>query len=88
MPSQVWVPRESVELVALDVKVDGAATTNYQVAVTQGDARPSVWVAPAVAGPDHGYMTGSLTPGLWRLWVKVTDSPEIPVGVYADLVVT
>jgi hypothetical protein len=74
-------PRETVELVPVVVTVDGVPVTeNVQLALTgvYGE-RPSAWSDPVVAGDDSGVLISALDPGVYRVWAKVTDSPEVPV---------
>ena len=79
-------PRETVELVSVVVTVDGTPVTeNVQVAVTPAydGTRPADWVDATVLGDSIGYMLGALTatayPATFRVWAKVTDTPEVPV---------
>lgn len=74
------VPRESVELVALSVAVDGVPVTTYQVqAAAQGTRPTGVWAAPVAAGGDTGYLVSGLPVGLHGVWVRYVSAPETPV---------
>lgn len=60
-----------------------------QMAFTSGTGQPSTWftgtwetdqgayVALCLIGP--GTTAGQLAAGVWNVWVKVTDNPEVPV---------
>jgi hypothetical protein len=52
------------------------------VAATSG----TVFLAQCLIGPGTGGVT--LTPGTYRIWVKVTDNPEIPVDDVGILQIT
>lgn len=74
-------PRESVEFCALEVKVDAAAITTYDVQITAGLTRPvaGAWQANVPLDGKHGFMVQNLTPGTYRVWVRIADNPEAPV---------
>jgi hypothetical protein len=38
---------------------------------------PPTYLAQCLIGPSGGTVT--LTAGVWSVWVKITDSPEVPV---------
>ncbi len=84
------LPRESVELVTLGPKVDGAPVTTYQVqAVPIGDRpAPAGWAAPATAGTSTGYLVNGLAVGKYGVWVKYTSVPETPVMLAAQVHIT
>lgn len=44
---------------------------------TDPTTTPPTYQARCLIGPSGGTVT--LTAGIWTVWVKVTDSPEIPV---------
>jgi hypothetical protein len=44
------------------------------------------WVAKALLGPGPGGHV--LTPGTWDVWIKITDSPTIPVRQIGTLTIT
>jgi hypothetical protein len=70
-----------------------------QMAFTHGGALPGVsdwhtasWetagtvhYAQCLVGPSGGVV---LAPGTWNVWLKVTDSPEVPVRSPAQLQIT
>lgn len=82
-------PPGSVELVCPVITiddVDATATADYDLAVTAAGAQPTTWQAPTTAGPRRGYLTGTLTAGTtWDLWIRVNDSPERPIQIFARL---
>ncbi len=73
-------PRESAEFVALDVLNGSTPATSFLVAVTDWQDRPSVWVTAVELDGEYGFM---LTPvsshGFYRVFVRVTEAPEVPV---------
>ena len=83
-------PRESIELVPTTVTLDGTAiVSGFELALTTGDARPTTWEAPDVAGTTSGYLLpGTLTPGAYTLWARVTDAPEVPVIALGAFVIS
>lgn len=73
-------PRETDELAPVTVSIDGAAVTSgIEFALTTGNERPETWTEPYVVGDASGVRVADLEPGVWKVWAKVTDSPEIPV---------
>lgn len=44
---------------------------------TDATTYPATYWAQCLIGPAGGTVT--LTAGVWSVWVKVTDSPEVPV---------
>jgi hypothetical protein len=73
-------PRESVELVPLTVTEDGVPTLTYTTALVVDGTRPTTWTPPVTVDADTGVMIGAVsTVGQWRIFVKVSDSPEVPV---------
>lgn len=75
-------PRESVEFVPVLVTLDNNTITNgIEFSVTLPSARPtdSSWFAATLLAGETGFLTGTYTPGTWKVWARVTDSPEIPV---------
>ncbi|HXH79943.1 hypothetical protein [Nocardioides sp.] len=79
------IARESVELVGpLTITDNGVAITTYEVAVVAAGSRPTVWGPPNVVGVNRFVLVGPgtarpLTPGVYRIWVRHTASPETPV---------
>lgn len=83
-----WViPRESHELVGpITVSVDGTPTTDYQVQVVPDGDRPAAdgWADPTTTDSKQYVDVGPsssnvLDPGAYRIWAKVSASPEAPV---------
>lgn len=80
--------RESVELVRPLITVDGedvSDTAAYDLAVVAAGARPVTWSAPDTAGDRRGYLTGGLSPDLYDMYIRITDSPERPVQLFARI---
>lgn len=81
----VSIPRESVEYVRAVVTVDGVeVTAGVSMAVTAMSARPTSWTAAVVVDGHAALLVGPgtgnvLAAGSYRVWAKVTDSPEVPV---------
>lgn len=87
-------PRESKEFISIIATVDGIALTSEDAghvayAITAPNARPLEWVnvdtletaIGFLIGPDsaNDYSTLTRYPADYRVWVKDTDNPEIPV---------
>lgn len=72
--------RESVEFQPVVVTRDGVTiTTGVQIATSAINARPVNWVNATTLGDKIGFMVSGLSVGIYEVWVKITDSPEIPV---------
>lgn len=87
--SLMSLPRESLEYVTFGVTLDGdpvPSTTAVQVSVTPRDERPGMWQSPVIVGTDLAVLVGGYQAGVYRLWVRVTDNPEVPV-IDAGLIV-
>lgn len=84
----IEIPRESVEILATTVTVNGEPVDNYQVAVTTHSARPTAWVAPTSVDGIVGPLVGPLAAGLYRVWARYVDNPESPVVQLGDFRVT
>lgn len=91
------IDRDSVEYVKVPVTTPAGVTITSQpvsIAVVADTARPvtgdwktATWngnVAQTLVGP--GVL--ALTPGNYKVWVKVTDSPEVPVLSAGTITVT
>lgn len=81
-------PRESVELVRPLITIDGvdvSDTVAYDLAVVAAGARPLTWSAPDTAGDRRGYLIGGLGPDVYDMYIRITDSPERPVQLFARL---
>lgn len=58
---------------------------DFKSAVWDTDAAHGIYSAGCVVGPGG---TTTLSAGVYRVWVKVTDSPEIPIQEAGTLVIT
>lgn len=60
---------------------------DYKTASWEADATavPAIYYARCVVGPGGAAV---LTAGRYTVWVKLTDSPEVPVKRVGELVVT
>lgn len=73
-------PRETTEFQPVNVQVDGVeVTTNLDLTIVPNGQRPSVWAAPYALDGKTGVMITGLAPGLYRIWARVTDNPEVVV---------
>lgn len=74
-------PRESIEYwVFPPVAVEGTPVTSYKYAVTKGVARPTTWATPETVDGEVAFLLdGTRAPGTYKVFVRVTDDPEIPV---------
>lgn len=79
--------RDSIDFLRLTVRVLGTPTTNYatqvQPAGTDSDLA-GTWNTPDTAGADTGFRVngpalGGGLPGVWSLYLKITDSPQVVV---------
>jgi len=73
-------PRETVEFIPVEVTVDGETVTDgVQFCVTNRVTRPTSWISPVTLEGKIGVMTNAQPVGVYVIWAKVTDSPEVPV---------
>ena len=77
-------PRETVELLPVEVLADGVpVTTGVEICVVTGTDRPgsvgNPWVAASVITGATYYLIDSLAPGVWTVYTRYTSSPEVPV---------
>ena len=102
MPSMSRLSTEYVQ-VQVTFTVDGASVSptgdTVQMAFMQGGAIPATsdwhtaswhttgasYFAQCLVGPANGGI--SLNPGNYSIWLKVTDSPEIPVRSPSQLAI-
>lgn len=89
--------------VQVSATIDGSSydptADKVQMAFMRGTAKPGsgdwnlarwetaggTYLAECLVGPAGGIV---LAPGLWSIWVQVTDSPEVPVRSPAQLSIT
>lgn len=81
------IPVESTEFVDVQLSSDEdltASTVELGFAPLDAVSRPAVWLsaswAPGVSNVVRClYVAGSLEPGEYKVWYRLTDSPESPV---------
>lgn len=72
--------RETDEFQPVTVTVDGAAVTeNVEFSVVPAGTRPVTFIPPMVVGAAIGVRVFALEPGNYRVFARVTSSPEVPV---------
>lgn len=82
-------PRETIEFIGVTVTVDGVSvTTGVGLSVTKFGIRPTIWIAPVTIDGRIGVMTETQDPGTYQVWARVTDSPETPVILCGQYVIT
>lgn len=84
-------PRETKEFVAVTVRRDGEPVVDpgvVEVALTKDRDRPTVWAAPTVVGGELRVLLEGRGPGLWHVWARVTDSPEVAVVELGEVIIT
>lgn len=90
----VSIPRESKEYVRAVVKVDDVEqTTGVTIALTATGERPATWQAAVEVDGHAALLIGPgtsnvLAAGTYRVWGKVSDSPEAPVVDCGALIIT
>lgn len=90
MPNYPVIEFESVEFITLTVKVDGVAVTSNveYMLLLEGD-RPTTtdenWAAADSLEGNIGFFTGDLDIATYYVWIRITDSPEIPVFIVSKL---
>lgn len=83
-PTLVLV-QETKEFIPLTVTADGVAVTTFDVSVCAGTDRPTVWIAASAIAAQKGVLVGVGTSWpitlnkKYTVYVRFTDSPEIPV---------
>jgi hypothetical protein len=79
--------RETQEFQPVVVTLDGVPLlSNFEVALVPRGWRPTLWASPATIDDKPGIMIQGLNPGVYEIFVRITDMPEIPV-VWAGSVV-
>jgi hypothetical protein len=69
----------------ITVLVDDDPVTGFEIALTEPGARPTTWSSPTALDEGQGALVGvgtsfPLVPfKIYTLWVRYTDSPEVPV---------
>jgi hypothetical protein len=72
------LPRETAEHLPVPVRPVGGGdplTEGVLYSITQGSARPSVWVPPVPGDDGIGIWIAGLGPGVYRVFAKVIASP-------------
>jgi hypothetical protein len=75
-------PRETVEFVAVLITIDGVTVTSptgVELAVVLDGSRPTAWTAAIALSGKIGIIISGLAAGQYRVWARVTSSPETPV---------
>jgi hypothetical protein len=80
------LPAETKEFIPITVTANGLNVPNFEVAFTQGAARPVTWVAADEVDGSKGILVGAGVTGRalvvgqkYTAWVRFTDTPEVPV---------
>lgn len=84
----VEVPRETNEWLPLNVEVNGLPLASFDTAITAVGVRPSTWTPTVTLDGEPGVMVDGLTPGTYKVWVKVTAAPQEIVIHVGNVVVT
>ena len=72
--------RETVEFQPITITRDGTViTSGIETCITVEDVRPVTFIAAVSLGTKVGCLIQNLSVGTYEVWVRVTDSPEIPV---------
>lgn len=74
--------RETLEFIPIAVTVNGEAVTqNVEFCIVGLDERPTAFAAAVTLDGSIGVMidASALGVGLFRIFAKITDSPEVPV---------
>jgi hypothetical protein len=84
--TNLLIPRESVELipfVGLKHPTTGLPIRDgVECSIQRGSTgdRPGPWEPATVIGDAVGYLTGTLAPGRYWVWVRLTAATETPVS--------
>lgn len=80
------LPAETKEFIPIVVTADGLNVPNFEVAFTSGAARPVTWVTADEVDGAKGALVGTGVTGRtmtvgqkYTVWVRFTDTPEVPV---------
>lgn len=88
--------RDSLEYLTVDVTAD-VVVTDVDLAIAPLSARPSSWTAASLSGATASVLVGpggtvELEPGYYpytyNVWVRVNDTPEVPVMLAGTLTLT
>lgn len=81
--------RETNEFQPVAVTLDGVPLlSNFEVALVPRGDRPTTWQSPVTIDSKPGLMiTNLLGVGVYEVYVRITDMPEIPVVFAGSLVV-
>jgi lactam utilization protein B len=77
--------QETKEFVPITVTADAVTVSSFEVAMTTGAARPTTWAACSTVATETGILVGAGTSyplvlgQKHTVWVRFTDTPEIPV---------
>lgn len=83
------LPRETNENLYLTVTNNGQdITTDVDVTLTQHDARPTDWHAADLVDGKLAVRIRDMTPGRYRVWVRVTAGTEQPVEEAGTVTIT
>lgn len=79
------IPRESREFLPLtvtDTTSGTPVTAGIEYALTQGADRPTAWTPAEVRDGTAGVVTaGTLEPGRYTVWVRITTTTDSPVDM-------
>lgn len=87
MGKPITVQRESQQLIACDVTLNGSGITDFNTSVVASGTRPTVWVPAVTVGSDTGAMVSGLSEGLYEVFVQVVGDSETVVLQAGTLVV-
>lgn len=73
-------PRETDQFVEVDITLNGSpTTTGITFAVVPDGTRPTTFTAAKTRGQVIGVEITGLTPGMYHVYAKATDTPYAPV---------
>jgi len=83
------LPRETKELIPVEVTVDGVpTTTGVKFAIVPPDQRPTTWVSATVIDSQTLVQVESLTTGEYTVYAQVTNGTELAVLKAGILLIT
>jgi len=82
--------RESIEFQPVTVTLDGQPvnTAILALAIVPHGSRPTTFTAPTIINGKPGVMIQGLTPGVHKIWAKVTSNPETPILACGYITIT